>query len=303
MKLLFALSTVLIIVACGPLPRPFIDEEPQNNPLLQLTGTRPIAVEPPILSIPITQDKSSDLVLWTQDALSANIREQGLPAAHYAPAENSLHVYSSFTSLAKKAETTDLKLDIVVTETSLPNKVIITFSEQTTVPTDLLTSSPKILLDELIHRASKKLTKKIIALDTTEPEIPLTNPVLLLTLEPFPDILTKPAQRVLKNELKTSLQLRGYKLIEGQDSVSQYSLKLEVRPVQTDNNFFLTLSWVVLDYKTGEEVGVIEQTNSVPNIPLSRIIMPVSEAIAEGAAIGIEDLLQQKSHQNQTVLK
>ncbi len=292
-----------MIVACGPLPRPFIDQEPQNNPLLRLTGTRPLAVEPPVLSLPNVQGKSSELVLWAQDALSADIREQGLPAAHYAPAENSLHIYSSFTSLAKIAETTELKLDIVVTEASSPNKAIITFSEQTTVPTNALTSSPKKLLNELIHRASKKLTRKIIALDTTEPEILLADPELRLTLEPFPDILTKPTQRVLKNELKTSLQLRGYKLIEGQDSDSQYSLKLEVRPAQTDNNFFLTLSWVVLDYKTGEEVGVIEQTNSVPNIPLSRIIMPVSEAIAEGAAIGIEDLLQQKSHQNQTVLK
>lgn len=292
-----------MIVACGPLPRPFIDQEPQNNPLLRLTGTRPLAVEPPVLSLPNVQSKSSELVLWAQDALSADIREQGLPAAHYAPAENSLHIYSSFTSLAKIAETTELKLDIVVTEANSPNKAIITFSEQTTVPTNALTSSPKKLLNELIHRASKKLTRKIIALDTTEPEILLADPELRLTLEPFPDILTKPTQRVLKNELKTSLQLRGYKLIEGQDSDSQYSLKLEVRPAQTDNNFFLTLSWVVLDYKTGEEVGVIEQTNSVPNIPLSRIIMPVSEAIAEGAAIGIEDLLQQKSHLNQTVLK
>ncbi|MFD2204272.1 hypothetical protein [Kiloniella antarctica] len=303
MKILFIFVAALIMTSCGPLPRPFIDQQPQNNPLLQLSGTRPIAVELPLFSIPAPKDQITDLALWAQEILSEDIRKQGFPAAGYAPAENSLHIISHFNAANTESLTTELRMDISVTETSIPNEAIIVFSEQTNVPTSLLSKSPKPLINELLQRAAQRLSVEIIALDKPDQKKPNSNTDLLIALQPFPDTLSPPTQKVLKTELKTSLRLRGYKLVEQQDSNNQYTLKLDITPFQKENNFFLTLSWIVADYKTGEEVGIIEQTNPVPNIPLSRIIIPVSEAISEGVAVGIEDLLLQNSHQNQTVLK
>jgi len=317
MKLFFVTLTALMLVACGPLPRPFIDQEPQNNPLLKLSGTRPLAVERPTITLPVVNNP--ELVLWAQETLSTDMQEQGLPAAHYAFTENSLQIHSSFTTLPKTATQSLLTLEIRVTEaadltevaTGVPlqaptgalSETIIQIKEQTTAPTSVLSSNPKPLLSALILRASEKLNHAILGLNEIETEQPPSEPSILLTLLPLPDILVKPSQKILTNELQTSLLLRGYKLTDDNQAVGHYKLKFEIAPEQKGENYFLTLRWILLDYAANTEIGVIEQTNSVPNIPLSRIISPASEAIAEGVATGIDDLLQQKSLQNQTVLK
>ncbi|WP_419903791.1 hypothetical protein [Kiloniella sp.] len=274
MKLLFVFLTALGIVGCGPLPRPFIDQEPQNNTLLQLSGTRPIAIEPPAINLPISEGQIPDLAIWIQNTLSADVRDQGLPASNYSTAQNSLYVHSNFTTISKSASQTQLKMEVFVTEVSPSNSAVISFEEHTVVPAPLLSNTPKPILNELIKRASLKLNNEIIALTPTGQDKAISPVLTGLTLLPLPELLAKPTQEILVKELQTSLLLRGYKLHTSISAHSDYDLKLEIDREVSDDNYFLTLRWILFEKKTSEEIGVIAQRNPVPNIALSRVTTP-----------------------------
>ena len=296
------LIVTVFLMACGPLPRPFIDQEPQNNTLLQLAGTQPLSVEPPVFNLQLDKAQLSELTLWSQNHLSKAMRDEGLPAANYTSANNSLHIYSTFIAAPKTKETSLLTLKIRAYEIQNPSKTIIHFQEQISAPARSIKKSPKPLLTELIKRASRRLSQEITALNPDEDDT-LAEKKTLIVLLPLPDVLDKATRQSLKTELRTSLRLKGFYLAQSNAEGIQYNLKLEINRTEEAQSSLLKLKWSLFDFQTGEIIGEIVQTNPVPKIPISRIIRPASEAIAEGTAIGIENLVQQKSLQNQAFLK
>ncbi|KLN62242.1 hypothetical protein WH96_01585 [Kiloniella spongiae] len=294
---------ILVIAACGPLPRPFMAQEPDSNPLLQLENTRPLAVEPPIFQLKETNLETTDLTLWAQDNLSQALRDQDLPAANDAFASNSLHLYSSFETERVAGNQILLSLKVRITETTAPDRFLIELEEKTKIPRIHLKKNPKSVLTELIKRASQNVSHKIAQLDQETGPQPQTADYVSIQLASLPDDLDTRTKKVLENELRASFQIRKLYLTRQTTEAFVYKLKLKIDLSKQNEQGFLSLLWSLEDSANGEEIGQISQTNPIPNLPLSRILIPASEAIAEGTAMGIKDLLQQKSLQNQTVLK
>ena len=305
----FILAAAFLVVSCGPLPRPFIDPEPQNNSLLHLTDTRPLTISPPIIDLGVNQDQLPELVSWSQESLSQFMRDENLPAASYTFDSDSLYVQSTFAVTPLDGDSSILSLSLEVSENQSPADQIIYFTEKTTVPSRSIQANPKPLLKELMVRAARSLDKNLTSLSKGDLDTLVVKNKVRIHLSPLPLKLDKLTKQTLRDELRASFQLRNLTLSinkltpqEGSEE-NLYILKLGIQQSKEDNSNLLTLSWRLLDYLTGEDVGEVTQTNAVPNITLSRIIRPASEAIAEGTALGIVDLLQQKSLQNQTVLK
>ncbi|KKJ77710.1 hypothetical protein WH95_04465 [Kiloniella litopenaei] len=292
-----------MITACGPLPRPFIAQEPNSNPLLQLENTRPLAVEPPIFKVDETATETNDLTLWAQDNLSIALRDQDLPAANYAFASNSLHLYSSFETERIAGDQVLLSLKIKVTETATPDLLLVELEEITKVPAVHLTKDAKPVLAELIKRAAQNVSFKISQLDQENDPQPQATDHISIQLASLPDNLDDRTRKVLESELRASFQIRKLYLTHQSNEASTYKLNLKINLSKQNDQGILSLLWILEDSANGDEIGQISQTNPIPNLPLSRILIPASEAIAEGTSMGIKDLLQQKSLQNQTVLK
>ncbi|WP_085901108.1 hypothetical protein [Kiloniella majae] len=293
---------ILLITACGPLPRPFMAQEPDSNPLLQLENTRPLAVEPPVFQLN-TGVETTDLTLWAQDNLSQALRDQDLPAANYAFASNSLHLYSSFETERVAGNQILLSLKIRITETAVPDRFLIELEEKTKIPAIHLEKNSKPVLAELIKRVSQNVSLKIAQLDQKIAPEPQSIDYISIQLASLPDQIDDRTKAILENELRASFQIRSLYLTRQTTESFFYKLRLEIDLSKQNEQGFLSLLWSLEDSANGEEVGQISQTNPIPNLPLSRILIPASEAIAEGTAMGIKDLLQQKSLQNQTVLK
>lgn len=300
---LLPLLFIALITACGPLPRPFMAQEPDSNPLLKLENTRPLAVEPPTFALQETGIEATDLTLWAQDNLSQALRDQNLPAANYAFASNSLRLYSNFETESISKDQVVLSLKVGVAETTNPNQFLIETEERTTIPSIHLEKDSKLILAEIIKRASKNVSLKISELDQESAPQPQITDYVHIQLFSLSDRLDNRTKRILENELRASFQLRKLYLTRETTEASAYKLSLKIELSKQGEQGLLSLLWILEDSTSGEEIGQISQTNPVPNIPLSRILIPASEAISEGTAIGIKDLLQQKSLQNQTVLK
>ncbi|WP_417452871.1 hypothetical protein [Kiloniella sp.] len=294
---------IALITACGPLPRPFMAQEPDSNPLLKLENTRPLAVEPPIFALQEAGIEPTDLTIWAQDNLSQALRDQNLPAANYAFASNSLHLYSSFEAETISEDHVVISLKIGVAETTNPNQFLIESEERTTVPAIHLKKNSKPILAEIIKRASQNVSLKISQLDQDTGPQPQITDYVHIQLSSLSDRLDDRTKKILENELRASFQLRDLYLTRETTEDSAYKLSLGIELSKQGEQGILSLLWILEDSTSGEEIGQISQTNPVPNIPLSRILIPASEAISEGTAIGIKDLLQQKSLQNQAVLK
>ncbi|MCZ4281860.1 hypothetical protein O4H49_13800 [Kiloniella laminariae] len=318
--LLLLTGLVSFLAACGPLPRPFIDPEPTRNPLLHLSGTQPLSVGLPRIEFMDSHPFEPDLALWAQDTLSKDLLEQGLPASKFHPTISSLYLESRFfvTHLAVSAsneqeavpqpENVVLSLETRVSDSAAPSPLF-ELQEQTQVPGQVLAANPKILMQELISRTAVRLNREILAEKSSVSGKFEKTPSFQnrLYLSALPDSLPEKSRENLMLELRTSLQLRGINLQpENKLETSQIDppliLQLEIDQKPETGLLLLTLRWKVIDHNSGEQIGLIEQTNPVPLLPLSRIIDPAAEVIAEGAASGIADLLQQKSLQNQSVL-
>ena len=300
---LLPLLFIALITACGPLPRPFMAQEPDSNPLLKLENTRPLAVEPPIFALQETGIELTDLTIWAQENLSQALRDQNLPAANYAFASNSLHLYSSFEAETISEDQVVISLKIGVAETTNPNQFLIESEERTTIPSIHLKKASKPILAEIIKRAYQNVSLNISQLDQETGPQPQITDYVHIQLFSLSDRLDDRTKKILENELRASFQLRDLYLTRETTEDSAYKLSLEIELSKQGEQGILSLLWILEDSTGGEEIGQISQTNPVPNIPLSRILIPASEAISEGTAIGIKDLLQQKSLQNQTVLK
>ncbi|WP_020591101.1 hypothetical protein [Kiloniella laminariae] len=318
--LLSLIGLAAFLSACGPLPRPFIDPAPTQNPLLHLSGTQPLSVALPRIEFVESHPFEPRLALWAQDTLSKDLLEQGLPASKFHPTVSSLYLESRFyiTPLSDaplNQDTSALESEDVIfsLETSVSDSAISSplfeLQEQTQIPLQVLRSNPKILMQELISRTVPRLNQEILAEKSSKP-VRLEEPINFqnnLYLSALPDSLPEKSQENLMIELRTSLKLRGINLqpeadLDTGDITAPLILRLEIDQKPETDLLLLTLRWTVTNHNSGEQIGLIEQTNPVPALPLSRIIDPAAEVIAEGAALGIADLLQQKSLQNQSVL-
>ncbi|WP_162938258.1 hypothetical protein [Kiloniella sp. EL199] len=278
-------------------------EEPDSNPLLKLENTRPLAVEPPIFQLNETAIETSDLTLWAQNNLSIALRDQDLPAANYAFASNNLHLYSSFETENTAGDQVFLSLKIKVTETATPDLFLVELEERTKIPAVHLSKNAKPILAELIKRAAQNVSFEISQLDQGPSPNPQTADHVSIQLASLPDHLDDRTRKVLENELRASFQIRKLYLTHQMTEAFTYKLNLEINLSKQNEQGILSLLWILEDGANGSEIGQISQTNPIPNLSLSRILIPAAEAIAEGTAMGIKDLLQQKSLQNQAVLK
>ncbi len=270
-----------LIAACGQLPRPFQHEGPPSE-LLSLQAPSGIYVEP------LTGDQPTAAGATASQAMADALHLLDIPASTRTRNESSLTLHGH----AKLTAQSDAdSLSVVWELRDAKGSIVGIHHTKGQLPPGLWSGGSPEVMTELAREAAPKIAAMIQdPVDIVD--VPqTTNPVDLAIL-PLIGTFDDPDD-YLRQALSEELRNAGFPVVQvGTDEVLMIQGTVTLEPGQADQEL-MTLVWSLRQAEDGTELGKIEQQSLVPQAALRENWVQTARDISKGAAIGIEQVIEQ----------
>jgi len=276
------LSAILILLAaCGPLPRPF---QPDGKDEVDM---RNFGEQTDILIEPLSEDEPG----WpaAPDALARALRDYGYRASSRAGvAERVLSGRAVVQALSPDRDEVLIDWEL----TTIDGEPIASHSQRSELPGGLWLAGQPAAVSSVMAEAAKGLARVMpkapprpegLALD----EGPKAR-LVLVPMELLPGDGALSLTVALENELRAANYEIGWDIEDG-DLLVLGDMALEPAEPGWEE---VTFTWWVVRASDGQDLGQIDQQNRLPAGSLEGRWGATAQAIAEGAAEGIIDLLR-----------
>lgn len=286
LKVAYAGLGVLILswmmAACGPLPQPFQPSDKSANKLLSLEDT------PGILVLPIEGSALGDRKA-TAEGMAEALRERNLPATTRSAGHSSrlLRSNAAVLPLSPEVEEVYLRMELIENDGSR----IGLHTERQEFPAGAWEAGSPAVVDQVVDRAAVAIAEMVQRPEAKEALIP-GFPGARFVILPMKD-LPGDGQKSLPSSLAFQLKNMGYPVVE-EITDDDILIAGEVVLTETNQSYqHMTVTWRVLRATTGEVLGQIDQANDIPRGSLDGAWGVTARAIAQGAAMGILQLIDQ----------
>ena len=275
---------LLVLAACGPVPRPFQSEPGGRNDLLVLPDRAGITVAAPSGKLPADPDRLAQV-------LAAHLRDLNVPATTQAVNGESryLHGRAARRPMAGAAE--ELRLEWELWD--LDGRLVGSYAQHQRIAPDLAPSDQVALIETLAAEAAPKIAALVQAPPVIEAKVPGYPGARLVV----PPLSAGPGDstRSLAPALRVELTAAGLPVSDREgpaDILVLGNIDLDPGPAGLQQ---VAITWSVVTARDREELGQVTQRNRVPAGSLDGAWGPVAREIARDAAHGVIDLLARRA--------
>lgn len=281
--LLLALLVPVLLAACQPLPQPFqpADKSSAANPLLDLPGGEGVMMLPVTGTAP---EAGPEAAVALARAIAKALNDQGLPASTTGNA-GSL-VLRGEADLQERTDNRD-RVRVAWTLFDAAGREIQRHESLWWVNRPHWERGTPETLAGMAAEAAPALVRAIQG----EPirQVPVVDGLYIWSVDGAPG----DGNVALKRMVAASLKERGLRLTEAMDEDALVLLgSVAIDPVPGKRQEQVTVRWSVIRLD-GREIGTVEQSNPVPEGALNGSWGQVAYLVAEAAADGIVQLVQE----------
>jgi hypothetical protein len=281
--LLLALLAPVLLAACQPLPQPFqpADKSSAANPLLDLPGGEGVMVLPVTGTAPEAGPEAS---VALARAIASALNDQGLPASTTGNAASL--VLRGEADLQERTDSRD-RVRVAWTLFDAAGREIQRHESLWWVNRPHWERATPETLAGMAAEAAPALVRAIQG----EPirQVPIVDGLYIWSVDGAPG----DGNVALKRMVAASLKERGLRLTEAMDEDALVLLgSVAIDPVPGKRQEQVTVRWSVIRLD-GREIGTVEQSNPVPAGALNGNWGQIAYLVAEAAADGIVQLVQE----------
>lgn len=279
---LAGLALLFLLAACTPLPRPFQPDTKTANPLTGIKDGELLHV------LPITRQAPGD-PYWIAMTLADALRSRNLPATiqHPGPRAKRLSGRAVVRDLGAGREEVLFYWEVNTAQ----GERLAAHSQRGLLPKGAWRAGDKEAIAPLLEETAAAVAKLVQSPNEKQrdlPGFPGARLVILPILSAPGDGNLRLAQALAEELGKAGLPLASH------PGARDLLIDCQVTLGPTGGYWReIKLTWAVNNARNGQELGRIDQSNRVPAEQLEGSWGPLSSAIAQGAAAGILDLLDQ----------
>lgn len=274
----------MVLVACGPVPRPFQSEPGSRNDLLVLRDRAGITVAAPSGKLPADPNRLAQV-------LAAHLRDLNVPATTQAVNGESRYLHGRAARHPISGAAEELQLDWELWD--LDGRLVGSYAQRQRIAPNLAPNDQAVLIEVLAAEAAPKIAALVQAPPVIEAQVPGYPGARLVV----PPLSAGPGDSThsLAPALRAELTAAGLPVSDREGPADILILgDIDLDPALAGLQQ-VAISWSVVSAQDHEELGQVTQRNSVPAGSLDGAWGPVAREIARDAARGVIDLLARRA--------
>ncbi len=284
LRLAVALVLVLALAACGALPRPFQPDDKAGNQLLDLEDRAGVLVLPLQGDGPGRPDAAAE-------RLAEALRDRDLPAS----TQQGHGASRILLGRAAVLKLSPLRDEVMVHwELSDPSgKRLAVFTQRSELPAGAWKLGDEAVVGKLMDKTAASVTELVFGPEQVIAPIP-GFPGARLVILPFEN-MPGDGEVSLSRALYQRLQAHNLPVVDYIED-DDLLIACDILVGAPDHSLqSVVVTWRVLRASNGEVLGEIQQANQIPKGSLDGPWGPTAGAIADGATLGILQLIDQLS--------